>query len=396
MEKKINIYSFFIFFLFLLSMELWIGWGAYKSITFTVFGVLAVLCKFSLNVPWTCSLRNCVLCIAFFGGYYMVHPEFGLREFFTQIPPQLIPIISIVFLADKYKGLVMNNITKWYAWLMTISIFFYVLTMFVSIPNFGILSNGDRYGSFLNYIFYVKEFGRFETSIHRFGGPFLEPGYVGMMGAFLLFVNKFDLKRKEVQVILLSVLLSLSLAGWVLAFIGYFEIQYYKRNIRIKRLFPFACLFLTFILFGFFYNNGDNVINNEILCRLAFDEDKGFAGNNRNVETMMEFFQEMWGNWDLILYGYPPTAFYGLADWETIGAGLDRFMVFHGLMGVLYVFLFYIISLFYATDKKFALLFFIFILICFWQRTYSLWFSWIICFHYSVIMQGMRKQLNDN
>lgn len=116
MEKKINIYSFFIFFLFLLSMELWIGWGAYKSITFTVFGVLAVLCKFSLNVPWTCSLRNCVLCIAFFGGYYMVHPEFGLREFFTQIPPQLIPIISIVFLADKYKGLVMNNITKWYAW----------------------------------------------------------------------------------------------------------------------------------------------------------------------------------------------------------------------------------------------------------------------------------------
>ena len=173
-------------------------------------------------------------------------------------------------------------------------------------------------------------------------------------------------------------------------------IQYYKRNIRIKRLFPFACLFLTFILFGFFYNNGDNVINNEILCRLAFDEEKGFAGNNRNVETMMEFFQEMWGNWDLILYGYPPTAFYGLADWETIGAGLDRFMVFHGLMGVLYVFLFYIISLFYATDKKFALLFFIFILICFWQRTYSLWFSWIICFHYSVIMQGMRKQLNDN
>ena len=209
-------------------MELWIGWGEYKSITFAVFGVFAVLCKFFLNVPWTFSLRNSVLCVAFFGGYYMFYPQFGLREFFTQIPPQLIPIISIVFLADKYKGLVMNNITKWYAWLLTISIPIYILTTLVNIPSFGILSNGDRYGSFVNYIFYVKEIGRFGTSISRFSGPFLEPGYVGMMGAFLLFVNKFDFKRRDIQVILLSVLLSLSLAGWVLAFIGYFEIQYYK------------------------------------------------------------------------------------------------------------------------------------------------------------------------
>ena len=393
MEKKINIYSFFIFFLFLLSMELWIGWGAYKSIMLTCFGVLAILYKLLFKVPWTISLRNILLSVAFFCGYYMVHPEFGFREFFTQMPPQLIPIICIVFLTDKYKKNVIDNITKWYAWLVAVSILIYVLTLFVNIPNFGILSNGDRYGSFVNYIFYVKEFGGSETGILRFGGPFLEPGYVGMMGAFLLFVNKFDLKRMDLQVILLSVLLSLSLAGWVLAVIGFFEIEYYKGNINIKRVFSLSCLLLVFILFGFFYNNGDNVINNEILSRLAFDEEKGFVGNNRNVETMMEFFKSMWGNWDLILYGYPPTAFYGLADWETIGAGLDRFMVFHGLMGVLYVFLFYIISLFYAKDKKFALLFFVFILICFWQRTYSLWFSWIICFHYSIIIQDMNKRL---
>lgn len=395
MEKKINIYSFFIFFLFLLSMELWIGWGVYKSIMLTCFGVLAILYKLLFKVPWTISLRNILLSVAFFCGYYMVHPEFGFREFFTQMPPQLIPIICIVFLTDKYKKNVIDNITKWYAWLVAVSILIYVLTLFVNIPNFGILSNGDRYGSFVNYIFYVKEFGGFETGILRFGGPFLEPGYVGMMGAFLLFVNKFDLKRMDLQVILLSVLLSLSLAGWVLAVIGFFEIEFYKGNINIKRVFSLSCLLVVFILFGFFYNNGDNVINNEILSRLAFDEEKGFVGNNRNMETMMEFFKSMWGNWDLILYGYPPTAFYGLADWETIGAGLDRFVVFHGLMGVLYVFLFYIISLFYAKDKKFALLFFVFILICFWQRTYSLWFSWIICFHYSIIIQDMNKQIKD-
>lgn len=390
MKNKIDIYSFSIFFLFLISMELWIGWCGQKSIMFTVFGLLAVLSKIVHGIPWTMSLRNCILCIAFFGGYYLVHPEFGLREFFTQIPPQLIPIICIVFLDDNYKGRVLNNITKWYAWLMLVSIVLYFIVTFVNLPNFGIMTNGDRYGSFANYIFYVKEFGSHET-ISRFGGPFLEPGYVGMIGAFLLFVNQFDFKRKEVRVILFSVLLSLSLAGWVLAFIGYFEIQYYKRNINVKKIFSLVCLFGVFIICGLSYNNGDNVINNEILSRLAFDEEKGFVGNNRNMEAMMDFFQAMWGDWDLLLHGYPPTAFYGLSDWETIGAGLDRFVVFHGLIGVFYVFLFYILSLFYAKDKKFTLLFMFFIMICFWQRTYSLWFSWIICFHYSVVLQDNRK-----
>lgn len=390
MKNKIDIYSFSIFFLFLISMELWIGWCGQKSIMFTVFGLLAVLSKIVHGIPWTMSLRNCILCIAFFGGYYLVHPEFGLREFFTQIPPQLIPIICIVFLDDNYKGRVLNNITKWYVWLMLVSIVLYFIVTFVNLPNFGIMTNGDRYGSFANYIFYVKEFGSHET-ISRFGGPFLEPGYVGMIGAFLLFVNQFDFKRKEVRVILFSVLLSLSLAGWVLAFIGYFEIQYYKRNINVKKIFSLVCLFGVFIICGLSYNNGDNVINNEILSRLAFDEEKGFVGNNRNMEAMMDFFQAMWGDWDLLLHGYPPTAFYGLSDWETIGAGLDRFVVFHGLIGVFYVFLFYILSLFYAKDKKFTLLFMFFIMICFWQRTYSLWFSWIICFHYSVVLQDNRK-----
>lgn len=392
MKDRIDKYSICIFFLFLLSMELWIGWGIYRSIMFSVFGGLAFLCKFFLRIPWTISIRNCILSVAFYAGYYLVHPEFGLREFFTQMPSQLIPVVCIVFLADKYKFCVINNITKWYSCLMVVSIIVYIVTLCVNVPSFGVLANGDRYGLFQNYIFYVKEIGGFDSDLLRFGGPFLEPGYVGMMGAFLLFVNQFELRRKEIKIILLSVLLSLSLAGWVLAFLGYLEILYYKGRLNIRKLIPFIAIFLICLVAGLYYNNGDNIVNNEILSRLAFDEEKGFVGNNRNVETMMEFFQAMWGNWDLILYGYPPTAFYGLADWETVGAGLDRFMVFHGLIGVLYVFLFYILSLIYATDKKYVILFFVFILICFWQRTYSLWFSWIICYHYSVVIQDIRKQ----
>lgn len=392
---KVNIkaYSFFLFMIFLVSMELWIGWGRRGSVMLTIFGALALIAKVINKVPWDLSRRNVLLCTAFYAGYYLVHPQFELREFFTQIPPQLIPICCIVFLRDELKESVLHDITKWFAALMIISIPIYFITNVVQLPSFGTLIYGEgdtRYGAFENYLFYVKE-DYFTEGVLRFGGPFLEPGYLGMIGAFLLFVNQYDFKNKSVIVILFSVLLSFSLAGWALAFLGYVGIQLYKGRINFKWVLAFVLVMGIFILFGINYNGGDNLIYNEILSRLVFDEEKGFAGNNRNVVTITVMFLEMWGDTNLLLHGYPESAFAGLAEWETMGAGLDKFVVFHGLLGILYVFLFYILSLFYAKDKKYAWLFFILILLCFWQRTYALWFSWIICFHYTIIVQDRKK-----
>lgn len=394
MKARLSVYSFFIFFLFLISMELWIGWGeGNKGIVLAIFGTGALFSKFVLKIPWDYCARNTFLCTVFYLGYYLIHPQFGVREFFTQIPTQLFPIFCIVFLRDDLKPAVLRNITKWYAWLMVVSIPIYFITSFVDLPSLGTLTNGDRYGTFDNYFFYVKEYGSADTGIARFGGPFLEPGYLGMMGAFLLFANLYDFKKKSVIIILISTLLSFSLAGWALAFIGYLFVQLYRGKINLKWIMGFVFLMALFICFGLSYNGGDNLINNEILSRLVFDEDKGFTGNNRNVLTMTVMFLEMWGDTNLILHGYPESAFVGLSEWETIGAGLDRFMVFHGLLGVFYVFMFYFLALFYAKDKKFAWLFLIFIMFSFWQRTYALWFSWIICFHYSYIEQDIKKKV---
>ena len=375
----------------MISMEIWIGWGDRKSVMLSIFGIGALLVKFIYRIPWTFSLRNILLCTAFYIGYILIHPAFEIREYLTQIPPQLLPICCIVFLRDEYKEKVLQQITKWYAWLISISLITYFVTMFIDLPNFGALSNGDRYGIFSNYLIYVKEYGGFDVGYLRFGGPFLEPGYVGMIGSFLIFVNQYNLKQKENLIILFSIIVSFSLAGWVLSFIGFFFIQFYKGNIRLSGIMAFAVILISFLTFGFYYNGGDNLINREILSRLAYDEVRLIAGNNRNVSTMMEYFDAMWDNKELLLHGYPLSAFSGLSDWETVGAGFERFVVFHGLLGVLYVFMFYLISLFYAKDKKYVLLFFVLVCVCFWQRTYALWFSWIICFHYSCISHDIKK-----
>lgn len=396
MERKIDVYSFFIFLIFIISMEVWFGWN-HKSYALAICGLFALIVKLANNIPMVFSRKNILLCISFFGGYYLLHPQFGVREFFTQIPPQLTPIICIICIHDMYKQRILSNITKWYACLIAASMVVFLFSLFVSLPNFGYLKFGDtdRYGTFINYLVYLKEFGSTVGSSGRFGGPFLEPGYVGMMGAFLLVANKYNFRNRYVQIILLSTIVSLSLAGWALAFIGYVLVRYYEGRIYGRSAFLFIIFCLLFITVGQWYNGGDNIVNNEILSRLQYDSEKGFTGNNRNVETMTIFFIEMWNDPRILIHGYPETAFYGLSDWETIGAGLDRFMVFHGLLGILYVFLIYIIAIMYAKDKKFAIIFFLFVLASFWQRTYAQWFSWIICFYYaSIIQDSKRKQIS--
>lgn len=391
-NKGLTIYSFMLFMLFLLSMELWIGWGGRnKSLLFIVFSIFALLVKKTCRVPFDLSFRKLSLCIVFFAGYFLLHKDFGIREFFTQFPAHFLPILCIVCLKDEYKEFALKKITKWYSQLITVSIIIFAIVHIVSLPSFGsmIFSEESSYGSFQNYLFYVKQVVN-EDGFPRFGGPFLEPGYVGMMGAFLLFSNRFDFKDKVLWPIAISIILSFSLAGWVLVVIGYTLLAYYEgRSGRGKILWFIILIGLVFII-GKVYNGGNNVLNNEILSRFEYDEEIGFSGNNRNTLTMSLYYLEMWSDSNILIHGYPESAFYGLAEWELIGAGYVKFMVLHGLLGLLYAFSFYILSFIYSKDKKFALFYIIFVVFSFWQRSYCMWFSWIICYYYASKIQDLK------
>lgn len=397
MNKAIKTYSFFIFVLFLLSMELWIGWNGRKTTMLILFGCGALFIKMAYKIPFKFSGRNIVLILLFYIAH-LYKLNAGFAQVFTQIPSQLIPIICIVCIANEYKEKILYYITKWYARIILFSLFIYFIVSFVPVPGIGNLefanqsqSNIEGYATYINYIFYVKNLG-----FTRFNGPFLEPGYVGMIGAFLLFANRFNFKKKENKIILISVLVSLSLAGWMLTLIGYILNLFHIGKISISRL-VFSLLFIiSFINIGQLYNGGDNMINNEILSRLEYDEEKGFSGNNRNTEGIKLLSIGIWEtNTETILYGYPETAFYQFQDYELIGSGADYFLVYFGLVGVLLALSFYIYTTATAKDKKFALLFFILVLFSFWQRCYAHWFSWIICFYYSTIIADRTKYIKN-
>lgn len=391
-NKGLTIYSFMLFMLFLLSMELWIGWGGRnKSLLYIFFSIMALMVKASYRVPFDLSFRKISLCIVFFSGYFLLHKDFGVREFLTQFPAQFLPMLCIVCIKDEYKEFVLKNITRWYSLLMIVSIIIYAIVHVISLPSFGtmVFSEEASYGSFQNYIFYVKE-NVYNEGFPRFGGPFLEPGYVGMMGAFLLFSNRFDFKNKTLWPIALSIFLSLSLAGWVLVVIGYALLAYYEGRAGRGRILWFIFLLAIVFILGKVYNGGNNIINNEILSRFEYDEEKGFSGNNRNTLTMSLYYLEMWSDPNILIHGYPESAFDGLSEWELIGAGYVKFMVLHGLLGLLYAFSFYILSIFYAKDKKYAIFYLMFVAFSFWQRSYCMWFSWIICYYYASIIQDLK------
>ena len=167
---------------------------------------------------------------------------------------------------------------------------------------------------------------------------------------------------------------------------------FYRGRIALAKLILYIVLVVSFIQIGQHYNNGNNIINERILSRLEYDEERGISGNNRNSDAITLLALEMWsGDVGTLLFGYDNKYFLQFEDWELIGSGFDKFLVHHGLLCVLLVLSFYLYTICTARDKKFALLFFVFVAFCFWQRCYAQWFSWIICFYYSSVIADRNK-----
>ena len=168
-------------------------------------------------------------------------------------------------------------VAKFFAILLTISMILYVILLFRDLPFIlmpYINSEGEMpYGFFQNYILLLQGID-INTSITRFQGPFLEPGQIGTFLAFLLTIYRYDFREKWRYLLLIALLLTLSLAGYVLAAVGFLV----SRVNRIGKVVVYGTMFLTMYLVGTNYNGGNNIFNEYILERLTYDEEKGIEG----------------------------------------------------------------------------------------------------------------------
>lgn len=227
----------------------------------------------------------------------------------------------------------------------------------------------------------------------RFAGPFLEPGHLGTMCIFLLYLRDFKIKNIGNLILLIAVLLSLSLAAYGLMIIAIIITLYNKRKYA-------ACLTM-FGLFGLsamlatYYNGGDNPINQAIVARLEVNDNGEIAGNNRTSRAFDAAYEKFLKS-NEILFGQGRKA-YGVrgdgSDNITIGcATYKRYFFLRGIIGSSLMILFLLLYLLKFENKR-SIGFFIIYIVANCIRDYPSMEMWLFTYLLGVPLIGQSHKL---
>lgn len=280
------------------------------------------------------------------------------------------PVLYLIQLPREYQTDLLKFVTKWIAILLIPGLLLYWMSLFTSAPSLGMFIH-PQYKPFINHLFYIETTVDYGTLV-RFNAFFLEPGHLAMVCVFLMMANKFDFKKNPyLWVYLVTILFSFSLAGYLLTLIGFTAL---KVNTLAKGL-----AMLVFIIGGVVaaqsFSGGDNAVNQLIIDRLKYDEEKGIQGNNRFFNnTDFEYTKA-------VKSGDYWTGVSDKANMELIGgAGYKIYILKHGLIGVLLVLLFYITLIPPHPNWHYTLAFLFIVALCFIQNAYPGWYSWLMPF----------------
>lgn len=286
-----------------------------------------------------------------------------------------IQALYLYILPQKRKIDLLQFITKFYSIILGISIIVYLSTYLINLPTIGTFKAGNMefYPPYDNYIFFVKT-RLYDNFIYRFNGPFLEPGHQAMISGLLLFANKFDLKNNKLLWIpLMGILISFSLAGYIILIISYI-LLFVKSTVKI------ISSLIVFIAINFFvtevWNGGNNPVNVLIFERLELDEDKGIAGNNRTAKITDDYFEQNIKDGKLLLGTRGAKG----DSARIVGAGYKVYLLQNGLIALLLVALLYRCLINPKCVKRYSIAFFILICCIFMQRAYPTWYSWLLTF----------------
>lgn len=371
MQQKLSnsLFQGLLFFLFLDSLNAWFMWdlGNYKYLAY-----LFVSCIFYLSYRKDFQYNTSLIAVILYGlaiiSMGLVLDVGGVLGFLGRI----IPLVLFIGTRNKFKRDTIHLITKYWCVILIPSLLLFALSFLFTLPNLGEIQHeaSSRY-KYTNYFFFIK--GDFYNI--RFNSIFLEPGHLGMVVAFLLYVLKFNLKKWEVWVLLIVELFTMSLAGYLLAALAFT----FSRIVNRTNLAPL--LFIVFFVFGgiYFtainYNNGNNLVNTLILERLAYDDEKGVAGNNRFSKLTDDLIEDKLSTGDIWF-----ATDKRLWEDEFLGAGWKVFFIKYGGLPVLFFLLYYLSFLLKSRDRRFVFLFIILFVFAFLQRSYPQWYSWNILF----------------
>lgn len=292
-------------------------------------------------------------------------------------------IAMIILLQRQYKRELLDFFTKWLAVVLCISLGFYVLVKMgvlslpytVYIPSEELETNGSMY-VFKNYFFFTEFYYEYfgETIIPRFQAFFIEPSYLGTICLVLIIANEFNFKNRYVTVLFLMMLLSLSLAAYLIFMYSFLLHLFFFRNkgsfIVLILLVAVICIWINTLI-----SEEENIVNTYIFNRLFSDGRFEFV-SNRSKEEFDVFFWNIFCKSDNFFWGNDDYAIQFAADTKSVD--YKYFFVHYGIWGTFWYLLNICVLYFQHCNKKTFILLSAWIAILFQAAWLGQYFTYIV------------------
>lgn len=341
--------------------------------------MIITLCVLPIRINIDAQLGRIIAAIVIL-GLWTIHIDGAVMGIVTMM--MYFPVLYLFQLPMDYKEDLLKFTTKWYSILISIALVIYWASLIISVPSIGTFVH-PPYPPYLNHVFYIETTDSY-TSFMRFNAFFLEPGHQSILSTFMLMANRFRFKECPwLWPLVLAVLFSLSLAGYLLCIIGY---SILKINSISKGLVMTAAC--TVVVIGAInWSGGENALYELIISRLEKDESQGIKGNNRFFNDT-DFVYSRALKQGKIFVGVKDTANMDLVG----GAGYKIFIINYGLIGVLLTLLIYLSLIPKNPDYRYTIGFLIVISLCFLQRAYPVWYSWLFPYVMGIYIAKGEKQ----
>lgn len=353
----------------LISTYWWITAGINQGPLLIAVNLLMIICLSFLPIKIDLNARlGRIVALILLIGIWTIHIDGAVMG--IVIIMMYMPVIYLLQLPFGYKEDLLKFTTKSYSILISIALVMYWASFFISLPTIGTFVH-PPYPPYLNHIFYIESTFDYGTFI-RFNAFFLEPGHQSILSTFLIIANKFRFKECPwLWPLVLAVIFSFSLAGYLLLFIGY---SILKINSLWKGL-AVAGTAAVVVIGALNWSGGENALYELIISRLEKDESQGIKGNNRFFNDT-DFVYSKAVKTGKILTGIKQTTNMDLVG----GAGYKIYILQYGLIGVILTLLLYISLIPPKPDYRYTIGFLIILSLCFLQRAYPVWYSWLFPF----------------
>lgn len=247
-------------------------------------------------------------------------------------------VSSVLLLGNEDKEMLLDYITNVLVFISVLSLAGWIMHLVgYNVPVFQHVDLNDELHDLNNHYVYYDNVEEGVTIFPRYRGIFIEAGQLATPYVYLFFARGGKIWDWKNIVLLLSILLSFSLAGYVTLGIGLFLNSFIgnKKHKFIKML-SFSLIVGTISFFIIKAENSDNPLYTLIIERLKYDEESGIAGNNRSDDIFDYYFAQYLKS-DDIVFGIGDEIEIGDSSWTNHASGIKKFFLNYGLVGVIFM-----------------------------------------------------------